>query len=82
VILPNILPGMAAGALFAFVGSWDEVVVTLMTTSRRLVTLQRKIWQGVIDSVDPRIAAVGTLLILVTIGLLMLERVVAGLRRS
>lgn len=82
VVLPNIVPGMAAGALFAFVGSWDEVVVTLMTTSRRLVTLQRKIWQGVVDSVDPRIAAVGTLLILVTIGLLLLERVLAGMRRS
>jgi putative spermidine/putrescine transport system permease protein len=80
VILPNIVPGMLAGGLFAFVGSWDEVVVTLMITSRRLTTLQRKIWQGVVDAVDPRVAAVGTLLILLTVGVLLAERLLARRR--
>ena len=80
VILPNIAPGMLAGGLFAFVGSWDEVVVTLMITSRNLTTLQRKIWQGVVDAVDPRVAAVGTLLILLTVGALVADRVLARRR--
>jgi putative spermidine/putrescine transport system permease protein len=80
VILPNIVPGMLAGGLFAFVASWDEVVVTLMITSRRLTTLQRQIWQGIVDAVDPRVAAVGTLLILLTVGVLVAERLLA--RRS
>ena len=80
VILPNIVPGMLAGGLFAFVGSWDEVVVTLMITSRRLTTLQRKIWEGVVDAVDPRVAAVGSLLILLTVGVLLAERLLARRR--
>jgi putative spermidine/putrescine transport system permease protein len=82
VILPNILPGMAAGGLFAFVTSWDEIVVTLFITARRVVTLPRKIWEGVIDAIDPRIAAVGTLLILFTLVLLAIDRAIAGRRRS
>jgi putative spermidine/putrescine transport system permease protein len=81
VILPNILPGVAAGGLFAFVTSWDEIVVTLFITARRVVTLPRKIWEGVIDAIDPRIAAVGTLLILFTLVLLAADRMLAR-RRS
>ena len=81
VILPNIVPGIAAGGLFAFVTSWDEIVVTLFITARRVVTLPRKIWEGVIDAIDPRIAAVGTLLILFTLVLLAADRMIAG-RRS
>jgi putative spermidine/putrescine transport system permease protein len=82
VILPNIVPGMAAGGLFAFVTSWDEIVVTLFIAGRRVLTLPRKIWEGVIDAVDPRIAAVGTLLILFTLVLLVLDRAIAGRRRG
>lgn len=82
VILPNIVPGMAAGGLFAFVTSWDEIVVTLFITARRVVTLPRKIWEGVIDAIDPRIAAVGTLLILFTLLLLVLDRAIASRRRG
>jgi putative spermidine/putrescine transport system permease protein len=51
-----------------------------MITSRRLTTLQRQIWQGIVDAVDPRVAAVGTLLILLTLGVLVAERLLA--RRS
>jgi putative spermidine/putrescine transport system permease protein len=81
VILPNLLPGLAAGGLFAFVASWDEIVVTLFITGRRIVTLPRKIWEGVIDAVDPRIAAVGTLLILFTVAMLAADRLIDRTRR-
>jgi putative spermidine/putrescine transport system permease protein len=81
VILPNIVPGMAAGGLFAFVTSWDEIVVTLFITARRVVTLPRKIWEGVIDAIDPRIAAVGTLLIAFTLVLLAVDAALARRRR-
>jgi putative spermidine/putrescine transport system permease protein len=82
VILPNLLPGLAAGGLFAFVASWDEIVVTLFITGRRIVTLPRKIWEGVIDAVDPRIAAVGTLLILFTVAMLAADRLIDRTRRQ
>ena len=66
VVLPAARPGILAGAAFAFVTSWDELVVTLFITSRGVVTLPRRIWDGVQDNISPTVAAVATLLILLT----------------
>jgi putative spermidine/putrescine transport system permease protein len=66
VILPAARPGIFAGAVFAFAISWDELVVNLFITSRDVITLPRKIWDGIQDNISPAIAAVATLLILVT----------------
>ena len=67
VILPNILPGTIAGAVLAFIVSWDEITVTLFITSRRLVTLPRKIWTSIADAVDPALAAIATVMLVATI---------------
>ena len=66
VILPNIRLGVAAGAVFAFITSWDEITVTLFITARGVVTLPRRIWTGVTDAVDPALAAIASLMLLVT----------------
>lgn len=67
VLLPQLKPGIVAGAAFAFVTSWDEIVVALFVTSRRVFTLPRRIWTGLADNVDPAIAALGTVLVLITL---------------
>ncbi len=67
IVLPSIIPGILAGAGFAFVTSWDELVVNLFITSRRVVTLPRKIWNSIQDNIDPAVAAAATLLILLTL---------------
>ncbi len=67
VILPNIRPGIMAGAVFAFILSWDEIVVKLFITSRNIFTLPRRIWSGIREYLDPAIVAVATLLIAVTV---------------
>jgi putative spermidine/putrescine transport system permease protein len=67
VVIPGILPGILAGALFAFVNSWDELVILLFIASRRVTTLTRLIWDGVHESLDPVIAAVAAALVLATI---------------
>ena len=67
VILPNVKPGILAGAVFAFILSWDEIVVTLFITSRTIFTLPRRIWSGIRENLDPAIAAVATLLIVATV---------------
>jgi putative spermidine/putrescine transport system permease protein len=67
VVLPNVLPGLAAGALFAFITSWDEITVTLFITSRAVVTLPRQIWTGIADSIDPALAAIASVMLAVTI---------------
>jgi putative spermidine/putrescine transport system permease protein len=67
VVLPGILPGVAAGAIFSFITSWDEITVTLFITSRHVVTLPRRIWTSIADSVDPALAAVASAALAVTV---------------
>jgi len=71
VIFPNIIPGIAAAALLAFVVSWDEITVTLFITARAVVTLPRRIWTSIAEAVDPALAAIATVLLLVTIVILV-----------
>ena len=80
VIVPAAKPGIVAGAVFAFSISWDELVVNLFITSRNVYTLPRKIWDGIQDNINPAVAAVATLLILITV-IAMLGRMIVS-RRS
>jgi putative spermidine/putrescine transport system permease protein len=66
VILPQIRAGIIAGAAFAFITSWDETIVALFITSRAVTTLPRRIWEGLADNIDPAIAALGTVMIVLT----------------
>ncbi len=71
ITLPIILPGVVAGAIFAFITSWDEVVVAIFMTSARFRTLPVEMWEQVRQVVDPTVAAVSTTLLVVTTGLLL-----------
>ena len=70
VILPLIAPGVISGGLFAFVTSFDEVVVAMFLTGPQNRTLPRQMFDGLRDNISPAILAVATLLILVAILLL------------
>jgi len=76
ITLPIILPGVMAGAIFAFITSWDEVVVAIFLTSARFRTLPVDMWEQVRQVVDPTVAAVATTLLVVTTILLLLVFVV------
>ncbi|MBA3877244.1 MAG: polyamine ABC transporter permease [Anaerolinea sp.] len=76
ITLPLILPGVLAGGLFAFITSWDEVVVSIFLTSARFRTLPVEMWEQVRQVVDPTVAAVSTTLLAVTTTLLLLAFVV------
>jgi putative spermidine/putrescine transport system permease protein len=71
VTLPLIVPGVIAGAIFAFITSWDEVVVAIFLTSARFRTLPVEMWEQVRTAVDPTVAAVATTLLVVTTVLLL-----------
>jgi putative spermidine/putrescine transport system permease protein len=77
VVVPSIRPGILAGAVFAFAHSWDEIVVLLFITSRRLYLLPRAMWDGINEAVDPTIAAVATMLVLLTLTALVAQRLLA-----
>ena len=78
VTLPLIAPGVVSGALFAFVTSFDELVVVLFLASPEQRTLPRQIWSGVRESISPTITAAAVVLILISIVLML---VVELLRR-
>jgi putative spermidine/putrescine transport system permease protein len=71
VTLPMIRPGIIAGALFAFITSFDELVVALFISGTGAVTLPRKMWSELRQQIDPTIAAVSSLLIAVSILILL-----------
>ena len=81
VIVPAAMPGILAGGVFAFITSWDELVVNLFITSRDVYTLPRKIWDGIQDNISPAVAAVATILMAITLAA-MLARLMFGGREA
>jgi putative spermidine/putrescine transport system permease protein len=73
VIVPNIVPGVLSGAIFAFIHSWDELIVVIFIGGRALFTLPRRMWDGINDNLDPVIAVVATAMILFTLLVLTAE---------
>ncbi|MDP9365129.1 MAG: ABC transporter permease [Chloroflexota bacterium] len=71
VTLPLIRPGVFAGALFAFITSFDELIVALFVSGTGAVTLPRKMWDGLRQEIDPTIAAVSSLQIAISVVVLV-----------
>lgn len=71
VVMPLIRPGVISGALFAFVTSFDEVVVILFMAGPQQRTIPRQMFSGLREQINPSILAIATLLILVSIALLV-----------
>jgi putative spermidine/putrescine transport system permease protein len=72
VTLPLILPGILAGAVFAFITSFDELLVALFLSGTSAVTLPRRMYDEIRYDLDPTIAAVSSLLIIATTALMLL----------
>ena len=70
IIVPLILPGVISGALFAFVTSFDEVVVVRFVGSYQQRTIPWAMFSGLREQISPTILAVATLLVLLSILLL------------
>jgi putative spermidine/putrescine transport system permease protein len=70
VQMPLILPGVISGALFAFITSFDEVVVVLFVGSAGQKTLPWQMFIGLREQISPTILAVATLLVAISILLL------------
>ena len=70
IIVPLILPGVISGGLFAFITSFDEVVVVLFVGSVEQRTIPWAMFSGIREQISPTILAVATILILISICLL------------
>ena len=71
VIAPLILPGVISGALFAFITSFDEVVVVLFVGSFKQRTIPWQMFSGIREHISPTILAVATILVIVSVALLV-----------
>ncbi|RMD92677.1 MAG: ABC transporter permease [Alphaproteobacteria bacterium] len=68
--MPLILPGVISGALFAFITSFDEVVVVLQLADVKQRTIPRQMFSGIREQISPTILAVATILVIISIALL------------
>ncbi len=76
VTLPLIAPGVISAALFAFIISFDEAVVSFFISNLDRKTLPRKMFEDIDYNISPTIAAVATMLTLLTIAALLGSHVV------
>lgn len=70
VVIPLIRPGVISGGLFAFVTSFDEVVVVLFLAGPEQRTIPRQMFSGLREQINPTILAVATLLVVLSAALL------------
>ncbi len=76
VVIPLAMPGLVSAALFAFLTSFDELVISLFLTNAETQTLPVRIWNSLQLDIEPTIAAVSAFLIAVTGVILLLDGVV------
>ncbi|ADZ68983.1 ABC transporter permease [Polymorphum gilvum] len=81
VVVPQCLPGLAAGAFFAFNISFDEAVLSLFLRKPGLTTLPVQIYGQLEFSPDPSVAAVSSLMIAITVVLILVIDRMLGLKR-
>lgn len=85
VELPLIVPGVAGGWLIAFINSFDELTMSIFVASAGTQTLPVKMYNHIANTIDPLVASISTVLIVLTLVLMMLldrfyglDRVLAG----
>ena len=74
VMLPLILPGVLSGAAFAFVTSFDEVVVVQFLASADQRTLPLVMFTGLREQLSPAITAAATLMMMLSVALLVVAQ--------
>lgn len=67
VTFPLVRTGILSGALFAFLTSFDEVIIAIFISGTTANTLPKKMWESMTMETDPTITAVATMLIVLTV---------------
>jgi putative spermidine/putrescine transport system permease protein len=78
VILPAILPGLAGGAAFAFVTSFDEVIISIFIAGYGAKTLPVKLWEEIRVEFTPVVAAGATIILLMTVVVFVVTQLLRG----
>jgi putative spermidine/putrescine transport system permease protein len=85
VELPLLMPGVAGGWLIAFINSFDELTMSVFVASPATQTLPVKMYHHIVHTIDPLLASISTVLIVLTLALMLaldrlygLDRILAG----
>ena len=81
VTLPIVRPAIIVSAFFAFIHSFDEVVIASFIGGAANATLPVRMWVDVRQDIKPTLAAVSTLLVLFTVLMLLATNYIQGRRR-
>ena len=81
ITLPLIAPGLASAAIFSFLSSFDELLIAMFMGGQGTQTLPVRIWSTVVFQLDPSIAAISALLVLLSAFALFLSQTLANRRR-
>ena len=76
IVLPMILPGVVAGAIFAFAISFDELVIAIFITSPGEFTLPRQMFAGLREFLSPTITAAAVVMVVLSFILLFITETV------
>lgn len=82
VILPNIRFGVMVAFFLTFMLSWEEIGVTIFITSVNIATLPRMMWMGLRDNIDPAIAAISVVLIVLVVSAILIRTAVQIIARK
>jgi putative spermidine/putrescine transport system permease protein len=82
ITVPQIAPGLAAGALFAFMVSFDNFPISLWLADAQHNPIPILIFQRIASVFDPSIAAISTLMIALSMGIVIAMERAIGLRRA
>jgi ABC-type spermidine/putrescine transport system permease subunit II len=82
VVIPLAFPGIMSSALFAFLASFDELIISLFLAGVRAQTLPVRIWNSLHLELEPVIAAVSAFLIAVTGVVLLFDMFLRSLRAA
>jgi len=82
ITLPQIAPGLTAGALFAFMISFDNFPISLWLADAQHNPVPLLIFQMIASVFEPSVAAISTLMIVLSMAIVLIVERVAGLRRA
>jgi len=71
VTIPAVRPAILSGALFAFLISFDEVVIAIFLGGPLATTLPKRMWDSIRFEIDPTLSAISSMLVLVAIFVLV-----------
>lgn len=76
VTLPILLPTFLTVSLFAFITSFDEVIFAIFLSSGDVVTLPKRIWEGLRFEIQPTVAVVSTILLVLSISVMSISTLI------